>query len=117
MIVQRGYAARPSTAFAYQGWRYAAENRGQERLWGERQLISGPRLREGVALTILQNRDGGFCMNDKTSFEREQGDTGHPEPFYVDGCKVTVHYSEGKNPGAIREIRDILLSGAKVKKS
>lgn len=56
-------------------------------------------------------------MNDKTSFEREQGDTGHPEPFYVDGCKVTVHYSEGKNPDAIREIRDILLSGAKVKKS
>lgn len=56
-------------------------------------------------------------MSDKTFLEREQGDTSQSEPFYVDGCKVTVHYSEGKNPDVIRGIRDILLSGVKAKKN
>lgn len=39
--------------------------------------------------------------------------TGAEQSFYVDGCKVRIHYSEGKNPDAIRGIRDILLSGVK----
>lgn len=56
-------------------------------------------------------------MEEKSSFARKREDTSRPKPFYVDGCKVTVHYSEGKNPDAIRGIRDILLSGAKVKKN
>lgn len=117
MTVQRGYAARSSIAFAYRGRQYAAENQGQERLWGERQSISGPRLHEGAALPVLYNRDGGFHMNEKTSFDRNPEDSGQPESFYVDGCKVTVHYSEEKNPGTVRKIRDILLSASKGGKS
>lgn len=117
MTVQRGYAARSSIAFAYRGRQYAAENQGQERLWRERQSISGPRLHEGAALPVIYDRNGGFYMDEKTSFDREPEDSGQPESFYVDGCKVTVHYSERKNPDAVRGIRDILLSAAKVKKS
>lgn len=56
-------------------------------------------------------------MDEKTSFDREPEDSGQPESFYVNGCKVTVYYSERKNPDAVRGIRDILLSAAKVKKS
>lgn len=57
-------------------------------------------------------------MDEKSSFGATQDkDISQPEPFYVDGCKVTVHYSESKNPDAIRGIRDILLSGAKGGKS
>lgn len=33
--------------------------------------------------------------------------------FYVDGCKVTVHYSRENNPEAVRTIQNILLSGVK----
>ncbi len=56
-------------------------------------------------------------MDEKTSFDRELENSGQPESFYVDGCKVTVHYSEEKNPDAVRGIRDILLSAAKKGKS
>lgn len=56
-------------------------------------------------------------MNEKTSFDRNPEDSGQPESFYVDGCKVTVHYSEEKNPGTVRKIRDILLSASKGGKS
>lgn len=56
-------------------------------------------------------------MSDKTFLGIEREDTSQSEPFYVDGCKVTVHYSEGKKPDVIRGIRNILLSGAKVKRS
>lgn len=37
--------------------------------------------------------------------------------FFVDGCKVTVRYSEQKNPSAIRNIRGTLLAGIASKKS
>ena len=56
-------------------------------------------------------------MDKKSSFKQKREDVNHPKPFYVDGCKVTVHYSKDENPKAMREIRDILLSGAKVRKS
>lgn len=49
--------------------------------------------------------------------KKEVKTTGTEQSFYVDGCKITVHYSEGKNPDAIRGIRDILLSGIKGGKS
>ncbi|MFG6373987.1 MAG: hypothetical protein K1W04_07620 [Oscillospiraceae bacterium] len=52
-------------------------------------------------------------MDEKTAFERKQEEISQPEPLYVDGCKVTVHYSQDKNPDAIRGIRNILLSGTK----
>lgn len=39
------------------------------------------------------------------------------QTFYVNGCKVTTHYSQAKNPKAVQEIRNILLSGIKTKKS
>lgn len=32
------------------------------------------------------------------------------QTIYVDGCKVTVRYSGHKNPDAIREIKEILLT-------
>lgn len=56
-------------------------------------------------------------MDEKTSFNREPEDSSQPESFYVDGCKVTVRYSEKRNPDAVRGIRDILLSAAKGGKS
>ena len=36
--------------------------------------------------------------------------TQQPQTIYVDGCKVTVRYAGEKNPAAVREIKDILLS-------
>lgn len=81
MIVQRGYAVQLSIAFAYRGPQYAAETQGQERLWGERQSISGPCLHEGAALPVLYDRDGGFYMDEKTSFNREPEDSSQPESF------------------------------------
>lgn len=37
--------------------------------------------------------------------------------FFVDGCKVTVRYSEHKNPAAIKNIKGALLAGISSKKS
>lgn len=37
--------------------------------------------------------------------------------FYVDGCKVTIRYSEQKNPSAIKNIKGALLAGITLKKS
>ena len=32
------------------------------------------------------------------------------QTIYVDGCKVTIRYTEKENPDAIRGIKEILLS-------
>lgn len=56
-------------------------------------------------------------MDQKTPFGvKHSRDAEQPKTFYVDGCKVTVHYSQEENPEAVRGIREILLSGAKCKK-
>lgn len=40
-----------------------------------------------------------------------------PQTLYIDGCKVTVKYSGRKNPSAIKNIKDTLISGGTVRKS
>ena len=35
---------------------------------------------------------------------------------YIDGCKITVKYSDQKNPKAVKNIKDALISGVSVKK-
>ena len=37
-------------------------------------------------------------------------ETAQTQTIYVDGCKVTVRYSDHKNPDAIRGIKEILLT-------
>ena len=40
-----------------------------------------------------------------------------PKVLYIDGCKVTVRYSSQKNPSAVKNIKDTLISGGTTKKS
>ena len=42
-------------------------------------------------------------------------EAGQAQTIYVDGCKVTVRYTEQKNPNKVREIKDILLAKKKKK--
>ena len=37
--------------------------------------------------------------------------------FYVDGCKITVRYSGEKNPAAVKNIKDTLISSGTMRKS
>lgn len=39
-----------------------------------------------------------------------------PQVLYIDGCKVTLRYSGQKNPSAIKNIRNALISGKKQRK-
>lgn len=43
--------------------------------------------------------------------------TARPEVFYLDGCKVTVRYSGGKNPAVVKIIKDTLISNGTTRKS
>ncbi len=43
--------------------------------------------------------------------------TERPQVFYVDGCKVTVRYSDEKNPAAVKNIKDTLISRGTTRKS
>ena len=40
-----------------------------------------------------------------------------PTVIYVDGCKVTVRYSGEKNPAAVKNIKDTLISSGVTRKS
>ena len=40
-----------------------------------------------------------------------------PAVIYVDGCKVTVRYSGEKNPAAVKNIKDTLISNGTTRKS
>ena len=37
--------------------------------------------------------------------------------LYIDGCKVSVKYSDQKNPAAVQNIKDILMSSGSIKRS
>ena len=43
--------------------------------------------------------------------------TERPQVFYVDGCKITVRYSGEKNPAAVKNIKDTLISNGTMRKS
>lgn len=36
--------------------------------------------------------------------------------IYIDGCKITVKYSDQQNPTAVKNIKDALISSVSVKK-
>lgn len=54
----------------------------------------------------------GANLSQRTNQTAEQ-----PKVFYIDGCKVTVRYSGKKNPSAVKNIKDTLISGGTTKKS
>lgn len=37
--------------------------------------------------------------------------------LYIDGCKVTIRYSDQENPLAVRQIRNALISSISTKKT
>ena len=49
-------------------------------------------------------------MEKKIMPEQEQRGAERPQVLFVDGCKVTVKYSEQKNPPVARTIKDALLA-------
>lgn len=36
--------------------------------------------------------------------------------LYIDGCKVSVKYSDQKNPAAVQNIKDTLISSGSIKR-
>ena len=54
----------------------------------------------------------GANLSQRTDQTAEQ-----PKVLYIDGCKVTVRYSSQKNPSAVKNIKDTLISGGTTKKS
>lgn len=37
--------------------------------------------------------------------------------MYIDGCKITIKYSDQQNPTAVKNIKDALISGVSAKKN
>ena len=54
----------------------------------------------------------GANLSQRTDQTAEQ-----PKVLYIDGCKVTVRYSGQKNPSAVKNIKDTLISGGTTKKT
>ena len=53
-------------------------------------------------------------MDKKTMPDNETRSAERRQVLFVDGCKVTVKYSEQKNPAVARTIKDALLVGGAV---
>lgn len=52
-------------------------------------------------------------MEQRVTPIREAGN--RAQELFVDGVKVTVRYSNGSNPAAVKKIREILLAGGGLK--
>ncbi len=55
-------------------------------------------------------------MNKAPTSAAYPGKGSHPQVLFVDGHKVTVSYSEKKNPSALRAIKDVLINSVSAKK-
>lgn len=52
---------------------------------------------------------------DKLPIQPDQGGK-EPQVLYIDGCKVSVKYSDQENPAAVQNIKDTLISSGSIKR-
>lgn len=83
---------------------------GQERVWVKRHFISEPYLHEEMALPIYKITEDWIVNQEQPLGSISEQEPKQTQTIYVDGCKVTIRYAGEKNPAAVREIKDILLS-------
>lgn len=52
---------------------------------------------------------------DKLPIQPDQGGK-ESQVLYIDGCKVSVKYSDQENPAAVQNIKDTLISSGSIKR-
>lgn len=82
-----------------------------------KQYISKPCPHEDAVFVVFKYRLGAYIMK-KDKLPVHPGQSGQEsQVLYIDGCKVSVKYSDQKNPAAVQNIKDILISSGSIKRS
>lgn len=83
----------------------------------QKQYISKPCPQEGAVFVVFKYIRLGVqhYEKDKLPMQPDQGGK-ESQVLYIDGCKVSVKYSDQENPAVVQNIKDTLISSGSIKR-